>query len=118
VTEKEFDDVTREAIGSFPLSIETAGQVAGRVRTILTYSLPADYYKTYRDEVRKAQLGDMKAMARKYINDVPVVVVVGRADKIESQIKEAMPDATIVHYDTDLKCVEKDTTFCAANVQK
>lgn len=118
VTEKEFDDVTREAIGSFPLSIETAGQVAGRVRTILTYSLPADYYKTYRDEVRKAQLGDMKAMARKYINDVPVVVVVGRADKIESQIKEALPDAAIVHYDTDLKCVEKDTTFCAANVQK
>ncbi len=118
VTEKEFDDVTREAIGSFPLSIETAGQVAGRVRTILTYGLPADYYKTYRDEVRKAQLGDMKAMARKYINDVPVVVVVGRADKIESQIKEALPDAAIVHYDTDLKCVEKDTTFCAANVQK
>jgi zinc protease len=115
VTAKEFEDVTRQAIGSFPLSIETAGQIAGRVRTILTYGLPADYYKTYRDEVRKVQIDDMKAMARKYMNDVPVVVVVGRADKVESQIKQALPDATIVHYDTDLKCLEKDTTFCAAN---
>src|SRR5690606_3172363 len=66
VTAKEFEDVTRQAIGSFPLSIETAGQIAGRVRTILTYGLPADYYKTYRDEVRKVQIDDMKAMARKY----------------------------------------------------
>jgi zinc protease len=118
VTEKEFEDVTREAIGSFPLSIETADQVAGRVRTILTYGLPNDYYKTYRDEVRKANIADMKAMARKYINDVPVVVVVGRKDKVESQIKEAMPDAVIVNYDTDLKCLEKDTTFCAKNQPK
>lgn len=115
VTTKEFEDVTREAIGSFPLSIETADQVAGRVRTILTYGLPSDYYKTYRDEVRKAQIADMKTMARKFMNDVPVVVVVGRADKAEQQIKDALPDATIVHYDTDLKCLEKDTTFCAAN---
>lgn len=115
VTAKEFEDVTREAIGSFPLSIETADQVAGRVRTILTYGLPNDYYKTYRDEVRKAQLADMKTMSRKFMNDVPVVVVVGRADKTEQQIKDALPDATIVHYDTDLNCIEKDTTFCAAN---
>jgi predicted Zn-dependent peptidase len=115
VTSKEFEDVTREAIGSFPLSIETADQVAGRVRTILTYGLSPDYYKTYRDEVRKAQLPEMKTMARKYINDVPVVVVVGRTDKIEGQIKSALPDAVIVHYDTDLKCVEKDPTYCAAN---
>lgn len=118
VTEKEFGDVTTEAIGSFPLSIETADQIAGRVRTILTYGLASDYFKTYRDEVRKAQLGDMKAMARKYVNDVPVVVIVGRTDKVESQIKAAMPEAVIVHYDNELRCVEKDTTFCAANVQK
>ena len=118
VTEKEFTDVTTEAIGSFPLSIETANQVAGRVRTILTYGLAPDYYKTYRDEVRRAQLAEMRAMARKYINDQPVVVVVGRADKVEEQIKAALPGATIVHYDNELRCIEKDTTFCAANQQK
>ncbi len=118
VTPKEFEDVTREAIGSFPLTIETAGQIAGRVRTILTYGLKPDYYKTYRDEVRAAQIGDLKTMARRYISNTPIVVVVGRADKVESQIKEALPTATIVHYDQDLKCLEKDTTFCAANVQK
>lgn len=121
VTQKEFDDVVTQAIGSFPLSIETAQQVAQRVRTILTYSLPPDYFKTYRDEVRKVQIGQMQEMARKYMSDRPVVVVVGRADKVESQIKEALPQAAIVHYDTDLKCQEKDAALaalCAANQAK
>ena len=113
-TQREYDEVLTQAIGSFPLGIETADQIASRVRTILTFDLPADYWKTYRDEVRKVQIGDIKAMARKYMHDVPVVVVVGRADKIESQVKAALPDATIVHYNTDLECVDK-TPLCAAN---
>ncbi|HEY8376887.1 MAG TPA: pitrilysin family protein, partial [Nannocystis sp.] len=115
VTRQEFEDTTRKKIGSFPLSIETAQQIASRVHTILTYGLPPDYYKTYRDEVRKAQLPEMKVIAGKYMNAVPIVVVVGRADKVESQIKSALPDAVIVHYDSDLRCIEKDQTYCAAN---
>ena len=113
-TQKEYDEVLTQAIGSFPLGIETADQIAGRVRTILTFGLPADYWKTYRDEVRKVQLPDIKAMARKYMHEVPVVVVVGRTDKVESQIKAALPDATIVHYNTDLVCLDK-SPLCAAN---
>lgn len=113
-TQREYDEVLTQAIGSFPLGIETADQVAGRVRTILTFGLAPDYWKTYRDEVRKVQLGDIRAMAQKYMNRVPVVVIVGRADKVESQIKEALKDATIVHYNTDLECTDQ-SPFCAAN---
>jgi len=113
-TQREYDEVLTQAIGSFPLGIETADQIAGRVRTLLTFNLPTDYWKTYRDEVRKVQIGDIKAMARKYMHEVPVVVVVGRADKIESLVKGALPDATIVHYNTDLECVDK-SPLCAAN---
>ena len=87
---------------------------AGRVRTVLTFGLAPDYWKTYRDEVRKVQLSDIRAMAKKYMSPVPVVVIVGRADKVESQIKEALKDATIVHYNTDLECIDK-SPFCAAN---
>jgi len=113
-TQREYDEVLTQAIGSFPLGIETADQIAQRVRTILTFNLPADYWKTYRDEVAKVQIGDIKTMARKYMHEVPVVVIVGRADKVESQIKTALPDATIVHYNTDLECVDK-SPLCAAN---
>ena len=113
-TQREYDEVLTQAIGSFPLGIETADQIAQRVRTVLTFNLPADYWKTYRDEVAKVQIGDIKAMARKYMHEVPVIVVVGRADKVESQIKSALPDATIVHYNTDLECTDK-SPLCAAN---
>lgn len=113
-TQREYDEVLTQAIGSFPLGIETADQIAQRVRTVLTFNLPADYWKTYRDEVRKVNLPDIKAMARKYMHEVPVVVVVGRADKVETQIKAALPDATIVHYNTDLVCTDK-SPLCATN---
>ena len=113
-TQREYDEVLTQAIGSFPLGIETADQIAGRVRTVLTFGLAPDYWKTYRDEVRKVQLSDIRAMAKKYMSPVPVVVIVGRADKVESQIKEALKDATIVHYNTDLECIDK-SPFCAAN---
>jgi len=113
-TQREYDEVLTQAVGSFPLGIETADQVAGRVRTILTFGLPPDYWKTYRDEVRKVQLGDIRQMAQKYMNKVPIVVIVGRADKVEPQIKEALKDATIVRYNTDLECTDK-SPLCAAN---
>ncbi len=117
-TQKEYDEVLTQAIGSFPLGIETADQVAGRVRTILTFGLPPDYWKTYRDEVSKVQIADIQAMAQKYMHQVPVVVVVGRADKVESQIKEALKDATIIHYNTDLECLDKGNPLCAPNQPK
>ncbi len=116
-TQKEYDEAVTESIGSFPLAIETADQVAGRVRTILTFGLAPDYWKTYRDEVRKAQISDVKAMANKYMHATPVVVIVGRADKVEPQIKTALPNATIVHYNTDLECLDK-SPLCAANQPK
>lgn len=119
VTEKEFDEAVTESIGSFPLALETADQVASRVRTILTFGLAPDYWKTYRDEVRKVQLADIKAMSSKYMHQIPVVVVVGRADKVESQIKTALPNATIVKYNADLECIEQtNKALCAANKAK
>jgi predicted Zn-dependent peptidase len=117
-SQREFDEAITETIGSFPLGIETAEQVAGRVRTVLTFGLAPDYWKTYRDEVRKVQLPDVKAMSAKYMHAVPVVVIVGRADKVEPQIKSALPDATIVKYNTDLECLEKGNPLCAANQPK
>jgi len=113
-TQREYDEVLTQAIGSFPLGIETADQVAGRVRTILTFGLPPDYWKTYRDEVRKVQIGDIRAMAQEYMSRTPIVVLVGRADKVEPQVKEVLKDAIIVRYNTDLECTDK-SPHCAAN---
>jgi predicted Zn-dependent peptidase len=101
--DKEFNTVVKKLVGKFPLEIETAREVAGKVRTTLVYNLPNDYWKTYRDEVAKVSRADVKTIARKYIHSVPHVVIVGKAKKIQKQLKEVLPSAEILLYDTELK---------------
>ena len=89
---------------SFPLQIETASQIAGKVATMLTYNLPDTYYNTYIDDVRKVKVEDIKATAAKHIHPIPVIVIVGKAKKIREQLANVpyLKDAKIVEYDTDL----------------
>lgn len=103
-TEVEFKAAVDNLALSFPLQIETASQIAGKVATMLTYSLPDDYYNRYIEEVRKIQIGDMKTIAAKYVHPIPVIVVVGKAAKVRQQIKgvEKLKNAKIIEYDTDL----------------
>jgi predicted Zn-dependent peptidase len=107
--DEEFNTVVKKLVGKFPLEIETAREVAGKVRTTLVYNLPDHYWKTYRDEVAGVTREDVKAMARKYIHPVPHVVIVGKAKKIKKQLKEVLPKNTeIVLYDTELKPKQGD----------
>jgi predicted Zn-dependent peptidase len=103
------EDVARvqaKITGSFPLQLETADQIAGKVSETLIYGLPADYYKVYRDKIAAVTPEDAATAAKKYMHAIPHVVVVGKAKKIEEQIKQALPEATIVKYDTDLNIVK------------
>ena len=93
---------------SFPLQIETAAQVAGKVGTMLTFGLPEDYYNKYIDSVRAVTPADIKDMATKHVHEVPVIVVVGKAAKVERQLKDvkALDGAKVIKYDTDLKVIK------------
>lgn len=102
-SDAEFDAVVRKMVGAFPLEIETADQIAWRLREALVYDLPADYWRAYRDQLAGVQVGDVKDVSRKYIHPIPHVVVVGRADKVEKQIQQVFPKAKIIKYDAELK---------------
>lgn len=104
-TELEFKTAVDNMALSFPLQIETASQIADKVGTMLTYGLPEDYYNTYIERVRTIQLGDIKATAAKYVNQTPIIVIVGKAAKVRQQLKDVpeLADAKIIEYDTDLK---------------
>lgn len=103
-TEIEFKTAVDNLALSFPLQIETASQIASKVATQLTYGLPDDYYNRYIDEVRKIQIGDIKATAAKYVHPIPVIVIVGKASKVRQQLKNVpqLADAKIIEYDTNL----------------
>lgn len=107
-SEEEYVYARDSIANSFPLAIETASQVAGRARTTLTYGLPDDYWRTYRDRVMAVQLEDTKKAAQQYIHEVPVIVVVGKASKVKKELKDvkALEGAKVIVYDKDLKVIE------------
>lgn len=100
----EFKTAVDNLALSFPLQIETASQIAGKVATMLTYGLPEGYYNKYIDEVRKIEIGDIKATAAKHVHPVPVIVIVGKAVKVKKQLKDVgvLEGAKIIEYDTNL----------------
>lgn len=108
VTEDEFQATVDNMALSFPLQIETASQISGKVRTMLTYNLPDDYYNTYIDRVRAIELGDIKETAAKHVHPIPVIVIVGKAMKVEKQLKDVpqLKDAKIIKYNTDLEVIK------------
>lgn len=104
-SQEEYDDAIRSLVQAFPLELETPQQIASKVTTVLTYHLPEDYWQTYRDEVQKVQLSDVKVAGQKYVHDFPVIVIVGKAKRIQKQLAnvERLKDAKVVVYDTELK---------------
>lgn len=103
-TDQEFEAARNALARSFPLQVETPSQIAGKVSTQLSYSLPEDYYRTYRDNVLAVEKGDIREVASKHLR-TPVIVIVGRAKKIQRKLEDvdALKGAKIVVYDTDLK---------------
>ena len=68
-------------IDSFPLSIETPGNIADLVASLRSYGLPDDYYDQYRTRVAQVDGTGALAIAQRYIHpDKAIIVVVGTAD--------------------------------------
>lgn len=114
----EFEAVVRKMIGSFPLEIETADQIAERLREALVYDLPTDYWRVYREQLDAVKPTDVKDVAKKYVHPIPHVVVVGRADKVEKQLKQVFPKAKIVKYDAELRKIAGDGAKAAGDGAK
>ncbi|MGH7561275.1 MAG: insulinase family protein [Gemmatimonadales bacterium] len=92
IPQEEFEAAKGSLVGSYPLSIETAEQVAGAVANATLYGLPKDYVQTYR-----VRLGDVaptaaQAAARAAIRpESAVIVVVGDGQKIHDRIQDLAP---------------------------
>ncbi len=78
--------------GRYPLSIETADQVASAVATARLYGLPADYVQSYRVKIGAVTAAQAQSTARTTIApDHMVIVVVGDGAKIYAKIKDVAP---------------------------
>lgn len=74
--------------GSFPLSIETAGQIAGAVANARLRGQPDDFVVRYRERVAAVTPAAMMAAARSYLpTDRLAIVVVGDAQQVLSSLR-------------------------------
>lgn len=79
-------------VGSYPLSIQTADQVATAVTNARLMGLPADFIQTYRVRLGAVTAEQAESAAKAAIRpDQAVIVVVGDGQKVYDRIKGLAP---------------------------
>ena len=92
VTPAELAEATAYLSGVFAIQTETAGAVAGRVLTSALHGLPADYWQTYRDRVRKITAGNVSAAVERHVvPDQLSIIAVGNASGFVKPLEELGP---------------------------
>ena len=84
---RELDDTKNYLIGSFPSTVQTASDVAGRLMDIELYGLNDDYFDHYRENIAAVTKEDVERVAQKYLDpDRVLIVVVGNAKDIREPL--------------------------------
>jgi zinc protease len=90
IDQEEFDRAMSNAVKALPLEFETVSQIAGAAATVLTDSLPLDYYQTLSKQYESVSVAAANAAAKKYIDPAHLaIVVVGDRKQIEEKLRAA-----------------------------
>jgi zinc protease len=122
--------------GSFPLTIETPGQVAGQLATTLMLGRDVDFIEEYRGRAASFSTDEIEAIARELIRpDIATIVVVGDATAILDKVRpyadevrlwtpegeplamDALAPVEASELNVDLGALEPSTRVYAVSVQ-
>jgi predicted Zn-dependent peptidase len=97
VTQKDLDFAKTARINSFPSTFSTVfGNIQNFARLELD-SRPADYYDTYVAKYQKVTLGDIKRVAKKYLQpDKMVILVTGYIDECRAGADKLLPNQAAI----------------------
>lgn len=102
----ELADAKRLLIDSFPLHIETPGEIAALVSELRTYGFPDNYWDGFRTEIQAVTPEQALAAAKKYIQpNKALIVVVGKAAAVKPFLD---PYGPVKVLDTEGKVVVED----------
>lgn len=88
-TAQELDAARDFLRGVLPLTLQTTGQLAGRIAEIAVFGLPLDYFEQYRRRIADVTAEDVARVARERLRlDRLAIVVVGDADQITGPLQE------------------------------
>jgi zinc protease len=89
---KEFEDAKNSLTGAFPLTIESASQVASQVSSAKLLGLPANYVATYRQKLAGVTVAAAQAAAKAAVRpSQALIVIVGDGTKIYEKVKGIAP---------------------------
>ncbi|CAN5514694.1 hypothetical protein BH24GEM3_BH24GEM3_19030 [soil metagenome] len=94
VSTTELEAAKSFLVGSFPLRIETAGQIASQVAQTRLLGLPVEDLLQYRERISAVTVEDVQRVAREYIRpEQAAIIVVGDATRVASQLESIAPVA-------------------------
>ncbi|HET8933948.1 MAG TPA: pitrilysin family protein [Polyangiales bacterium] len=86
-TEGELADAKRLLVDSFPLHIETPGEIAGLVSDLRAYNFPDNYWDGFRSQIQAVTSPQALQAAKQFIRpDTALIVVVGRAAAVREPL--------------------------------
>jgi zinc protease len=92
VPQAELDQAKSFLVSSFPNTLETPGQVAGRIAGARLLGLPASSVTEYPQRIAAVTAADVQRVARRYLNpDRATIVVVGDASQILERVRAIAP---------------------------
>lgn len=92
VPDSELTNVRGFLVGSYPLTVETPGQIAGLVANVRLLGLPDSYLRTYRDRLAAVSaLRVRQAASRLFRRDSLTIVVVGDAVQLHERLAAIAP---------------------------
>jgi zinc protease len=101
VTSGELSDQLANVIASFPSSVQTVQGLLNNLATIVTYSLPLDYYSTYRERLAAVTPADISRLGKtKLTPNALTIVAVGDLKTIEAPIR-ALNLGTVEVWDSE-----------------
>ncbi|HUJ14760.1 MAG TPA: pitrilysin family protein [Thermoanaerobaculia bacterium] len=97
---RELEDTKNYLAGVFPATVQSSGDIAGRILDMQLYDLPHDYFDRYRENIAAVTADDIVRVAKKYIDpDRALIVIVGSAAQVREPLSTlGMP---IEHLDVD-----------------
>jgi predicted Zn-dependent peptidase len=99
VPQAELDKAKAYISLGLPSDFETTGRTAARVRELLLYDLPLDYYATFIPRIDAVTAADVQRVARQYVDPEHLaIVIVGDRSRIAAGL-DALHEGPIAYRD-------------------
>tara|TARA_B100001057_G_scaffold420526_1_gene440944 strand:- start:2 stop:2146 length:2145 start_codon:yes stop_codon:yes gene_type:complete len=88
ITDEELENAKSGYFGSFAMSMENSGTIAGQALNIMTENLPEDFYKTFLTNINKVTKDQVMQSSKSFVQaDNSQIIITGKVGNILDKIE-------------------------------